>query len=97
MAREQVESGANILDVNMDEGLIDGEKAMTRFLNLVSAEPDIAKVPIMIDSSKWAVIEAGLSACRASAIVNSISLKEGEDEVPATRPGWSAATAPRWS
>ena len=66
VARDQVEGGANIIDVNMDEGLIDGEKAMTRFLNLVSAEPDIAKVPIMIDSSNWTVIEAGLSACRAS-------------------------------
>ena len=78
MAREQVESGANILDVNMDEGLIDGEKAMTRFLNLVSADPAIAKVPIMIDSSKWSVIEAGLKCVQGKSIVNSISLKEGE-------------------
>ena len=78
MAREQVENGANIVDVNMDEGLIDGEKAMTRFLNLVSADPAIAKVPIMIDSSKWSVIEAGLKCVQGKSIVNSISLKEGE-------------------
>src|SRR4051812_20626572 len=78
VAREQVENGANIIDVNMDEGLIDGEKAMTRFLNLVSADPAIAKVPIMIDSSKWSVIEAGLKCVQGKAIVNSISMKEGE-------------------
>ena len=78
VAREQVEAGANIVDVNMDEGLIDGEKAMTRFLNLVSADPNIAKVPIMIDSSKWSVIEAGLKCVQGKSIVNSISLKEGE-------------------
>ena len=78
VAREQVEAGANIIDVNMDEGLIDGEKAMTRFLNLVSADPNIAKVPIMIDSSKWSVIEAGLKCVQGKSIVNSISLKEGE-------------------
>ncbi len=78
VVREQVEAGANIVDVNMDEGLIDGEKAMTRFLNLVSADPNIAKVPIMIDSSKWSVIEAGLKCVQGKSIVNSISLKEGE-------------------
>jgi 5-methyltetrahydrofolate--homocysteine methyltransferase len=78
VAREQVENGANIIDVNMDEGLIDGEKAMTRFLNLVAAEPVVARVPIMIDSSKWSVIEAGLKCVQGKAIVNSISLKEGE-------------------
>jgi 5-methyltetrahydrofolate--homocysteine methyltransferase len=78
VAREQVEGGANILDVNMDEGLIDGEKAMTRFLNLIAAEPDIARLPIMIDSSKWSVIEAGLKCVQGKGIVNSISLKEGE-------------------
>jgi 5-methyltetrahydrofolate--homocysteine methyltransferase len=78
VARDQVESGANIVDVNMDEGLIDGEKAMTRFLNLVSADPNIAKVPIMIDSSKWSVIEAGLKCVQGKSVVNSISLKEGE-------------------
>ena len=80
VAREQVEGGANIIDVNMDEGLIDGEAAMTRFLNLISAEPDIARVPIMIDSSKWEVIEAGLKCVQGKSIVNSISLKEGEEK-----------------
>ncbi|HLJ92952.1 MAG TPA: methionine synthase, partial [Gemmataceae bacterium] len=80
VARDQVESGANILDVNMDEALIEGEKAMTRFLNLVAAEPDISRVPIMIDSSKWSVIEAGLKCVQGKAIVNSISLKEGEEK-----------------
>jgi 5-methyltetrahydrofolate--homocysteine methyltransferase len=80
VAREQVEGGANILDVNMDEGLIDSEKAMTTFLNLIAAEPDIARVPIMIDSSKWSVIEAGLKCVQGKPIVNSISLKEGEEK-----------------
>ncbi|MDG3003505.1 methionine synthase [Paludisphaera mucosa] len=80
VARDQVESGANIVDVNMDEGLIDGEKAMTRFLNLISADPAIAKVPIMIDSSKWSVIEAGLKCVQGKSVVNSISLKEGEEK-----------------
>jgi 5-methyltetrahydrofolate--homocysteine methyltransferase len=79
VAREQVEGGANILDVNMDEGLIDGEKAMTRFLHLLAAEPDVARIPIMVDSSKWTVIEAGLKCVQGKAIVNSISLKEGEE------------------
>jgi 5-methyltetrahydrofolate--homocysteine methyltransferase len=80
VARDQVESGANILDVNMDEGLIDGEAAMTRFLNLVSADPNIAKVPMMIDSSNFRVIEAGLKCVQGKSIVNSISLKGGEEE-----------------
>ncbi len=80
VAREQVEGGANILDVNMDEGLIDGEQAMTRFLNLISADPSIARIPMMIDSSKWSVIEAGLKCVQGKSIVNSISLKEGEAE-----------------
>ena len=79
VARQQVEGGANILDVNMDEGMLDGVKAMTDFLNLVAAEPDIAKLPIMIDSSKWDVLEAGLKCVQGKAVVNSISLKEGED------------------
>jgi 5-methyltetrahydrofolate--homocysteine methyltransferase len=79
VAREQVENGANILDVNMDHGLIDGEKAMTRFLNLLAAEPDVARVPFMIDSSKWSVIEAGLKCVQGKSIVNSVSLKEGEE------------------
>ncbi len=78
VARQQVEGGANILDVNMDEGLIDGPKAMTRFLNLVASEPDLARVPIMVDSSNFAVIEAGLKCIQGKSIVNSISLKEGE-------------------
>jgi 5-methyltetrahydrofolate--homocysteine methyltransferase len=78
VGREQVENGANILDVNMDEGLIDGARAMTHFLNLVSAEPAVNRVPVMIDSSKWEVIEAGLKCIQGKGIVNSISLKEGE-------------------
>ncbi len=79
VAREQVENGANVLDVNMDEGLLDSEKAMVTFLNLIAAEPDISRVPVMIDSSKWSVIEAGLKCVQGKAIVNSISLKEGEE------------------
>src|SRR5881296_687491 len=79
VARDQVEGGAQIIDVNMDEGLLDSEAAMTRFLNLIAAEPDIARVPIMIDSSKWEVIEAGLKCVQGKGIVNSISLKEGEE------------------
>ena len=79
VAREQVENGAQIIDVNMDDGLLDGEQAMTTFLRLVASEPDIARVPIMIDSSKWSVIEAGLKCVQGKAIVNSISLKEGEE------------------
>nr|WP_312861672.1 methionine synthase [Segnochrobactrum spirostomi] len=79
VAREQVESGAQIIDVNMDEGLLDSEKAMVTFLNLVAAEPDIARVPVMVDSSKWSVIEAGLKCLQGKGIVNSISLKEGEE------------------
>src|SRR5436309_5961032 len=80
VARQQVEGGANILDVNMDEGMIDSEAAMTRFLNLIASEPDISRVPIMIDSSKWSVIEAGLKCVQGKGIVNSISLKAGEEE-----------------
>ena len=79
VARDQVENGAQIIDVNMDEGLLDSEKAMTTFLNLIAAEPDIARVPVMIDSSKFSVIEAGLKCVQGKAVVNSISLKEGED------------------
>ena len=78
VAREQVENGAQILDVNMDEGLLDSEAAMVTFLNLMAAEPDIARVPVMVDSSKWSVIEAGLKCVQGKAIVNSISMKEGE-------------------
>jgi 5-methyltetrahydrofolate--homocysteine methyltransferase len=79
VARTQVEGGANILDVNMDEGLIDSEAAMTRLLNLIAAEPDIAKLPIMIDSSRWSVLETGLKCLQGKGVVNSISLKEGEE------------------
>ena len=78
VARSQVENGAQVLDVNMDEGLLDSEKAMVTFLNLIASEPDIARVPVMIDSSKWSVIEAGLKCVQGKAIVNSISMKEGE-------------------
>jgi len=80
VARDQVEGGAQIIDINMDDGLIDGKEAMVKFLNLVIAEPDIARVPIMIDSSKWEIIEAGLQVVQGKCVVNSISLKEGEDE-----------------
>ncbi|SFN30464.1 methionine synthase (B12-dependent) [Dokdonella immobilis] len=78
VARQQVENGAQILDVNMDEGLIDSEAAMVRFLNLIASEPDIARIPVMVDSSKWSVIEAGLKCLQGKGVVNSISLKEGE-------------------
>jgi len=78
VARQQVENGAQIIDINMDEGMLDSEKAMVHFLNLIASEPDIAKVPIMIDSSKWSVLEAGLKCVQGKGIVNSISLKEGE-------------------
>ena len=80
VARDQVEAGAQVIDVNMDEGLLDSVQAMTTFLNLIAAEPDIARVPVMIDSSKWEVIEAGLKCVQGKAIVNSISLKEGEEK-----------------
>src|ERR1700755_1272367 len=78
VARQQVENGAQIIDINMDEGLLDAEAAMVTFLKLIAAEPDIARVPIMIDSSKWSVIEAGLKCVSGKPIVNSISMKEGE-------------------
>ncbi len=79
IAKEQVEGGAQIIDVNMDEGMLDGEYAMVKFLNLIAAEPDISRVPIMIDSSKWNIIEAGLKVVQGKCVVNSISLKEGEE------------------
>jgi 5-methyltetrahydrofolate--homocysteine methyltransferase len=79
VAKDQVENGAQILDVNMDDGMIDGKAAMVRFLNLIAAEPDIARIPIMIDSSKWEIIEAGLKCVQGKSVVNSISLKEGEE------------------
>jgi 5-methyltetrahydrofolate--homocysteine methyltransferase len=80
IARQQVEGGANVLDVNMDEGMIDSEAAMRKFLNLIAAEPDISRLPIMVDSSKWSVLEAGLQCIQGKGIVNSISLKEGEEK-----------------
>ena len=79
VARQQVENGAQIIDINMDEGMLESKQAMVRFLNLVGSEPDICKVPIMIDSSKWDIIEAGLKCVQGKCIVNSISMKEGED------------------
>jgi len=79
VAREQVEGGAQIIDINMDEGMLDGVYAMTKFLNLIAAEPDIARVPVMVDSSKWEIIEAGLKVIQGKGVVNSISLKEGEE------------------
>jgi 5-methyltetrahydrofolate--homocysteine methyltransferase len=81
IARQQVENGAQIIDINMDEGLLDGEAAMVNFLNLIASEPDIARVPVMIDSSKWDIIEAGLKCCQGKPIVNSISLKDGEEKL----------------
>ncbi|MDB5438746.1 MAG: methionine synthase, partial [Caulobacteraceae bacterium] len=78
VARQQVEAGAQVIDINMDEGLLDSQVAMVTFLNLLAAEPDISRVPVMIDSSKWEVIEAGLKCVQGKAIVNSISMKEGE-------------------
>src|ERR1700712_3063956 len=80
VARQQVENGAQVIDINMDEGLLDSEFAMTTFLKLISAEPDIARVPFMVDSPKWSVIEAGLKCVSGKPIVNSISMKEGEDQ-----------------
>src|SRR5215471_4672647 len=80
VARQQVANGAQIIDVNMDEAMLDSKAAMVKFLNLIAAEPDIARVPVMIDSSKWEVIEAGLKCVQGKAVVNSISLKEGEAE-----------------
>ncbi|HYE53739.1 MAG TPA: dihydropteroate synthase, partial [Chitinophagaceae bacterium] len=80
VARQQVESGAQVLDVNMDDALLDGEKAMTTFLNLLQSEPDISRIPIMIDSSKFSIIEAGLKCVQGKCIVNSISMKEGEEK-----------------
>jgi 5-methyltetrahydrofolate--homocysteine methyltransferase len=80
VARQQVESGAQILDINMDDALLEGVQAMVTFVNLLQAEPDIAKIPIMLDSSKFAIIEAGLKCIQGKCIVNSISMKEGEEK-----------------
>ncbi len=95
VARDQVAAGAQVIDVNMDEGLLDSQKAMVEFLNLVAAEPDIARVPVMVDSSKFEVIEAGLKCIQGKAIVNSISMKEARTS--SSKPPRSAApTVPRW-
>jgi 5-methyltetrahydrofolate--homocysteine methyltransferase len=97
VARQQVENGAQVIDINMDEAMLDSQAAMVRFLNLIASEPDISRVPVMIDSSKWSVIEAGLRCVQGKGIVNSISMKEGV-EPSSARPNWCAATAPlRWS
>ena len=80
VARQQVENGAQVIDINMDEAMLDSKAAMVRFLNLIAGEPEIARVPIMIDSSKWEVIEAGLKCIQGKGIVNSISMKEGVDQ-----------------
>src|SRR5690606_24879509 len=80
VARQQVENGAQIVDVNMDEAMLDSEAAMVRFLNLMAGEPDIARVPVMVDSSKWSVIEAGLRCLQGKGVVNSISMKEGVEQ-----------------
>ncbi len=91
-----MESGAQIIDINMDEGMLDAEAAMVRFLNLIAGEPDIARVPVMIDSSKWEVLEAGLKCVQGKPVVNSISMKEGRRS-SSSRPDCCAATAPRSS
>src|SRR5216110_3246863 len=80
VARQQVENGAQVIDVNMDEAMLDSQKAMTTFLHLIGSEPDISRVPVMIDSSKWSVIEAGLKCVQGKGVVNSISLKNGQEE-----------------
>ncbi len=84
IARKQVEDGAQVIDINMDDGMLDAVKEMTTFLNLIASEPDISRVPVMIDSSKWEVIEKGLMCVQGKSIVNSISLKEGEEVFLAT-------------
>ena len=89
IARHQVDGGAQIIDINFDDGLIDGKEAMVRFLNLIAAEPDICRVPIMIDSSKWEIIEAGLQVVQGKCVVNSISLKEGEEKFIWEAKQWS--------
>ncbi len=94
VALDQVRGGANLIDVNMDEGMLDSEQAMTEFLNYIATEPEIARVPVMIDSSKWSVLVAGLKCVQGKPVVNSISLKEGEDEFLAQGARSSAATAP---
>ena len=92
VALEQVRGGANIVDVNMDEGMLDSEQAMTTFLNYIATEPEIARVPVMIDSSKWSVLEAGLKCVQGKGVVNSISMIEGEADF-LHKARWSAACA----
>ena len=95
MARQQVENGAQVIDVNMDEGMIDGVAAMDRFMQADRRpSPTSRRVPVMVDSSKWEVIEAGLRCVQGKPIVNSISMKEGEEQVLASTPGCAASTAP---
>ena len=94
VAAEQVRGGANMIDVNMDEGMLDSEQAMTTFLNYIATEPEIARVPVMIDSSKWSVLEAGLKCVQGKGVVNSISLKEGEADFLHKAQHGPAATAP---
>ena len=94
MAAQQVVSGAQVIDVNMDEGMIDGVAAMDRFLKLVASEPDISRVPVMVDSSKWEVIEAGLKCVQGKPIVNSISHQGGRGARSASTPACAASTAP---
>ena len=96
IARQQVEGGANVIDVNMDEALLDGEAVMTKFLRLIAGEHEVAAVPTMVDSSKWSVIEAGLKTLQGKPIVNSISLKDGEAEFLAARSS-AAGMARPWS
>ena len=93
VARQQVENGAQVIDINMDEAMLDSKAAMVRFLNLIASEPDIARLPIMVDSSKWDVIEAGLRCIQGKPIVNSISMKEAW-KPSSNRPNWCAAMAP---
>ena len=97
VARQQVENGAQVIDINMDEAMLDSKAAMVRFLNLIASEPEIARVPIMIDSSKWEVIEAGLRCIQGKGIVNSISHEGRRGRSSSTRPRWCGATArPPW-
>ena len=96
VARQQVENGAQIIDINMDEAMLDSQAAMVKFLNLIASEPDISRVPVMIDSSKWSVIEAGLRCVQGKPVVNSISMKEGVDAFKHTLSCCAATVLLRW-
>ena len=96
LARQQVENGANVIDICFDEGLLDAEECMRKFLNLLAADPDISRVPIMVDSSKWTVLEEGLKCLQGKGIVNSISLKGGEEEFLRRRPCAGDTVLRRW-